>query len=80
MTAPRCAACKRRLSDPASIAAGLGSHCRRKLAPAAPTPGRSDAPRAGAVSECSSWSPVDGCQCAALLGHVPHPTTTTEKG
>ena len=22
---------------------------------------------------CPSWSPVDGCQCLAHLGHVPHP-------
>src|ERR1039458_298790 len=22
---------------------------------------------------CPSWGPVDGCQCLAHLGHVPHP-------
>ena len=22
---------------------------------------------------CPSWGPVDGCQCAEHLGHVPHP-------
>lgn len=22
---------------------------------------------------CPSWSPVDGCQCLAHLGRVPHP-------
>jgi hypothetical protein len=22
---------------------------------------------------CPSWSPVDGCTCLAILGHVPHP-------
>jgi len=22
---------------------------------------------------CPSWSPVDGCQCLAHLGYVPHP-------
>ncbi len=21
---------------------------------------------------CPSWSPVDGCTCAALIGYVPH--------
>jgi hypothetical protein len=29
--------------------------------------------RAEAVSVCPSWDPVDGCQCAEHLGHVPHP-------
>jgi hypothetical protein len=22
---------------------------------------------------CPSWGPVDGCQCLAHLGHIPHP-------
>jgi hypothetical protein len=22
---------------------------------------------------CPSWSPVDGCTCLKVLGHVPHP-------
>jgi hypothetical protein len=33
---------------------------------------------AGATSVCPSWSPVDGCRCAAHLGSVQHglPPTT----
>ena len=27
---------------------------------------------AGATSACPSWSPVDGCECQAHLGRVPH--------
>lgn len=27
---------------------------------------------AGVTSACPSWSPVDGCQCQAMLGYVPH--------
>ncbi|MFD1832431.1 hypothetical protein ACFSJS_22690 [Streptomyces desertarenae] len=29
--------------------------------------------RADFDSVCPSWDPVDGCQCAEKLGHVPHP-------
>lgn len=28
--------------------------------------------RAGVDSMCPSWGPVDGCQCQAHLGYVPH--------
>jgi hypothetical protein len=28
--------------------------------------------KAGATSVCPSWSPVDGCTCAAVLGAVGH--------
>lgn len=28
--------------------------------------------KAGATSRCPSWGPVDGCECLAHLGHVPH--------
>lgn len=28
--------------------------------------------RAGITSVCPSWSPVDGCQCAEVLGTVDH--------
>lgn len=27
---------------------------------------------AGYTDLCPSWGPVDGCQCHAHLGHVPH--------
>lgn len=27
---------------------------------------------AGVTSACPSWGPVDGCQCQAHLGYVPH--------
>jgi hypothetical protein len=26
---------------------------------------------------CPSWGPVDGCQCQAHLGHVPHGESRT---
>lgn len=29
--------------------------------------------RADYDNVCPSWGPVDGCQCQAHLGHVPHP-------
>lgn len=29
--------------------------------------------RADYQNLCPSWGPVDGCQCQAHLGHVPHP-------
>jgi hypothetical protein len=28
--------------------------------------------RTYATTRCWSWSPVDGCTCAAVLGEVPH--------
>ena len=28
--------------------------------------------RAGTTSVCPSWDPVDGCQCAEVLGSVEH--------
>jgi len=28
--------------------------------------------QAGVTSKCASWSPVDGCRCAEVLGEVPH--------
>jgi hypothetical protein len=28
--------------------------------------------RAGTASVCPSWGPVDGCQCAEVLGSVEH--------
>jgi hypothetical protein len=28
--------------------------------------------KAGATSVCPSWSPVDGCTCATVLGSVEH--------
>lgn len=29
--------------------------------------------RAGVVSLCETWGPVDECQCLDLYGHIPHP-------
>lgn len=34
--------------------------------------------RAGVTSVCPSWSPVDGCQCAAVLGSVQHNPAPTD--
>jgi hypothetical protein len=45
--APECDSCGRTLTDPQSIARRLGPHCWRAMHPAVPTPGRSDAARAG---------------------------------
>lgn len=30
--------------------------------------------KAGATSACPSWGPVDGCQCAEILGKIDHGT------
>jgi len=29
--------------------------------------------RGGYDDLCPSWGPVEGCECLAHLGHVPHP-------
>lgn len=35
--------------------------------------------RAPITSLCPSWGPVDGCQCAERLGHVPHPVLVVHR-
>lgn len=34
---------------------------------------------AGVTSVCPSWSPVDGCTCAAQFGSVDHGTPETDQ-